>query len=130
MLSRRWAKPTLPSTKVPEPSGPRWIIVSRMRWSAMASTRRPDRLEKAIPQIPHMSLTITEDGSACRGDSERGPTFVTGAHQDRTAVVRLDGPGVAVENAVDVLTLPLCLDAQRIATSQPPAADQEELANG
>src|SRR5580658_4424223 len=59
MESRRWARPTRRSgeTHKPPPSGPRWIIVSRMRARNSGVTSKLLFLNASTPEIPHMTGT-------------------------------------------------------------------------
>src|SRR5690242_11787298 len=56
MLRRRCPSPTRLSTKIPESSGPRCLITSRIRTTVSGSRRRPERVDIAMPLMPHIKF--------------------------------------------------------------------------
>src|SRR5262245_53510787 len=62
MLSRRWASPMPGADQIPQSSGPRVSMTSRIRSSTAGSGRSPER--SRIPAIPHMKVLWSHPRSA------------------------------------------------------------------
>src|SRR5688572_10435972 len=65
MLKRRWPRPMFRSMKMPSSSGPRCRTTSRIASSCGRETIRPDRLENAIPLMPHIYFGIESQQEKC-----------------------------------------------------------------
>src|ERR1017187_7281062 len=58
MLKRRWPRATSPCTEKPDPSGPRWAMMSVMLRMTRASARVPSVWR--TPAMPHIRLVLPD----------------------------------------------------------------------
>src|SRR6266496_1815778 len=91
--------------KMPSSSGPRWVIISRMRSRTAASTVRRDLLENAMPLMPH--IEISDFGL---------PFALTKFGRDRLAAqcrLKIGNWQLATESTLVSIDLKLTVDATR-----------------